>query len=106
MCNKAVLLIPQIREQESRRAKKSAIYNLRLAADDDEDSGGYERDKRIVHSVDGETIYNDGSGLSAIRHRADGSNRGDWQPGDASMPSSRSEGAHTVDQGRLWFRSC
>jgi len=82
---------------------------LPLVADDNggEDSGSYERDKRIVRgSVDAEAVYNDGSSLSAIRHRADGSNRGDWQPGDASMPSSRSKGAHSMDQGRLWPRSC
>jgi len=81
---------------------------LPLAADNNgsEDSGSYERDKRVIAGgIDAEAVYNDGSSLSTIRHRADGSNRGDWQSGDASMPSTRSEGAHSMDQGRLWSRS-
>lgn len=90
--------------KQKSRTKNSTVNNLALATDDNrsEDSGSYEHDKRVVRNgVDAETVYNDGSSLSAIRHRADGSNRGDWQSGDTSMPRTRSEGAHSMDQGRL-----
>lgn len=73
-----VSFISQERVQKG-RTENSAVYNLPLAADDNgaEDSGGYGRDKRVVRRVDSEAVYNDGSSLSAIRHRADGSDRGD-----------------------------
>lgn len=90
----------QEREQRA-RTKNRAVHNLPVvvadACDDGEDSGGYERDKLVVRSFNGEAVRDDGSSLSAIRYRADGSNRRDWQPSDASMPSSRSERAHSVD---------
>jgi len=96
----------QEREQKSRAEDNSAVDNLHLVADDNGGNGSHERDKRLGRAgVDTETVYNDGSSLSAIRHRADGSNRGDWQSGDASMPGPRSEGTHSMDQGRLWSGS-
>lgn len=95
--------------EDERRGKINAVYNLVVVATDtgDEDNGvSDEHDERVTARLDGEADHDHGSSLSEIRDRADGSDGGDWQPGDASLPGPRSEGTYSMDKGRLraWRR--
>lgn len=92
-------------ENKGRDTIDDAVYNLAVVATDtgnQDNLVGHEHDERVTASIHSEANHHHRSSLSTIRDRADGSDGGDWQPSDASLPGPRPEGTHTMDKGRLW----